>query len=153
MRVLTPPPPPPLCRFSKTIFSWEEVKPWVFVICNIIIRCIFPGNFIKIPQVVQKIRRFSSWILTVFINFLNFFRISLLQINYLRQHITYVSIFFYLQPTWNRLFSKIPALLGLREALENLTSVCILCDRKSTWCLQCLRNSKVVSIQLNLRGI
>ena len=38
----------------------------------IIISPIFPENFIEIPQVVQKIWRFSPSILTIFTNFLDF---------------------------------------------------------------------------------
>ena len=33
---------------------------------------IFPENFIEIPHVIQEIRRFSSSILTIFINFIDF---------------------------------------------------------------------------------
>ena len=40
------------------------VKPWIFVNFNIIISHIFPETFIEIPQVVQKISRFSTSILT-----------------------------------------------------------------------------------------
>ena len=39
--------PPPPCGFSKNVSSKERVKPWFFVI--------FPENFIKFLQVVQKI--------------------------------------------------------------------------------------------------
>ena len=44
-------------------------KLWFFVTFNIIINHIFPENFIEIPQVVQKVWRFSPSILTIFINF------------------------------------------------------------------------------------
>ena len=67
------------CVFSKTVFSREGVKPCFFVAFNIIIRRIFSENFIKIPQVVRKIWRSSSPILSNFINFFLFFDISLLQ--------------------------------------------------------------------------
>ena len=43
------------CGFSKNVSSKEMVKPWFFVTFNIIARYIFPGNFIEIPQVIQKI--------------------------------------------------------------------------------------------------
>ena len=33
----------------------EGVKPWFFVTFNIILKHIFPENFIEFPQVVQKI--------------------------------------------------------------------------------------------------
>ena len=41
--------------FSKNVSSKERVKPWFFVIFNIIIGHIFPENFIETPQVFQKI--------------------------------------------------------------------------------------------------
>ena len=47
---------------------------WFFVTFNIIISHIFPGNFIEIPQVVQKICRISLSISAIFINFYRFFR-------------------------------------------------------------------------------
>ena len=49
--------PAPLlpCGFSKNVSSKERVKPCFFVTFNIIIRHIFPENFIEIPRVVQKI--------------------------------------------------------------------------------------------------
>ena len=53
-------PPSPLWFFKKcfkNVSSKERVKPWFFETFNIIISHIFPGNFIEIPQVVQKIRR------------------------------------------------------------------------------------------------
>ena len=43
---------PPPCGFSKAAFSRERVKPWFFVTFNIIIRHIFPENFIEFSQVV-----------------------------------------------------------------------------------------------------
>ena len=45
----------PFCGFSKNIFSKEREKPWFFATFNIIIKYIFPGNFIEIPRVVQKL--------------------------------------------------------------------------------------------------
>ena len=47
---LTPP-----CGFSKNVSSIESVKPWFFVTFNMILRHIFPENFIEFRQVVQKI--------------------------------------------------------------------------------------------------
>ena len=41
--------------FSKIVSSKEREKPWFFVTFNIILRHIFPENFIEFPQVVQKI--------------------------------------------------------------------------------------------------
>ena len=47
----------PFWFFQKSIF-WREGQILIFVTFNIIISHIFPENFIKIPQVVQKIWRF-----------------------------------------------------------------------------------------------
>ena len=41
--------------FSKIVSSKQRVKPRFFVTFKIIIRYIFPENFIEIPQVVQKL--------------------------------------------------------------------------------------------------
>ena len=41
----------PSCGFSKTVFSRDELKAWVFVSFNIIIRNIFHENAFEIPQV------------------------------------------------------------------------------------------------------
>ena len=38
-------------------FSVQTLKLWSFVTFNIVIRHIFPGNFIEIAQVIQKIQR------------------------------------------------------------------------------------------------
>ena len=43
------------CGFSKNVFSKERVKPWFFANFKIILRHIFPENFIEFPPVVQKI--------------------------------------------------------------------------------------------------
>ena len=64
------------CGFFKTVSSTERVKPWFFVTFNIIISHILPEHFIEISQVIQKIWRFSSSILTIFINFSDFFIFS-----------------------------------------------------------------------------
>ena len=48
---LTPSP----CGFSKNVSFKEKVEPWFFVTFNIILRHIFPKNFIEFAQVVQKI--------------------------------------------------------------------------------------------------
>ena len=42
------------CGFSKKVSSKERVKPWFFVAFNIILKYIFPENFIEFPQVVEK---------------------------------------------------------------------------------------------------
>ena len=64
----------PFWFFQKSIF-WREGQILIFVTFNIIISHIFPENFIKISQVVQKIWRFSTSILTNFINLWDFFHI------------------------------------------------------------------------------
>ena len=61
-----------MAGFSKIVFSRGRVKPCFFVTFNVIIRLIFPENFIKIPQVVQKISRASSSTSLIFVNFPNF---------------------------------------------------------------------------------
>ena len=77
---LTPPP----CGFSKSVSHEEREKPWFFVTFNIILRPIFPQNFIRFSQVVQKIWRnsLSIYSLLIFINFhqcFGFFDITYLQ--------------------------------------------------------------------------
>ena len=67
--------------FSKNVSSKERVKPWFFVTFNIILRHMFPENFIEFPQVVQKIWRNSLSILANFHQFFGFFDITLLQRN------------------------------------------------------------------------
>ena len=51
------PLPPSPCGFSKSVSSKERERPWFFVTFNIILRHIFPENFIEFPQVVQRIRK------------------------------------------------------------------------------------------------
>ena len=41
--------------FLKTGSSKEKMEPWFFVTFNIILKHIFPENFIEFPQVIQKI--------------------------------------------------------------------------------------------------
>ena len=74
----------PSCGFFKNVSSIERVEPWFFVTFNIILKDIFPENFIEFPQVVQKICRNTLSILANFINFnqfFEFFDITLLQRN------------------------------------------------------------------------
>ena len=54
--------------FPKICFSEIEWSPGFLGLFNIIVSDIFPENFIEIPHLVQKIRRFSSSILTIFVN-------------------------------------------------------------------------------------
>ena len=54
------------CGFLKDVFSKERVKPSSFVTFNLILRHIFPENFIEFPQVGQKIWENS------FINFFDY---------------------------------------------------------------------------------
>ena len=57
---------------KKCVFQRKD-EARVFLSFNIIISHVFPENFIEISQFVQKIPRFSSSILTIFINFSDFF--------------------------------------------------------------------------------
>ena len=43
------------CGFLKNVSSVERVEPWFLVTFDIILKHIFPENFIEFPQVVQKI--------------------------------------------------------------------------------------------------
>ena len=58
--------------FFKTFFR-GGMKLLFFVSFNIIISGIFPENVIEIPQIVQKIWKFSLSILIIFDNFSGFF--------------------------------------------------------------------------------
>ena len=66
-------PPPSLhgpCVFSK---NWSSKgKPWFSVTFNVIIKHIFPENFIDIPHVIQKICRIFLSILAIVIDFSDF---------------------------------------------------------------------------------
>ena len=63
---------------------------------------IFSENVIEIPQVVQKIWRFSPLILTIFINVLDFLKFLIT-----KKQITWMSVFFFLlQPTLKMLFNN-----------------------------------------------
>ena len=44
--------------FSKTVSSKQWVEPWFFVTFKVVIRHIFPENFIEIGQVVQQFGQF-----------------------------------------------------------------------------------------------
>ena len=66
--------PPPLVVFRNVyVSSIERVKPWFFVTFIIILRHIFPKNFIEFAQVVQKILRNSQSILANFHQFSSIF--------------------------------------------------------------------------------
>ena len=74
---------PPMWFFEKCIF-YREGETLVFCDFYIILKHIFPENFIEFPQFVQKIWRNSLSILAIFINFhqfFGFFDIALLQRN------------------------------------------------------------------------
>ena len=96
---------PPLV-FFKTVSSRERVKPWLFVTFNIIISHIFFKNFNEIPQVVQKIWRFSPSILTIFINFSDFLTFPCYKETNGVSIKQMMSSFFYFQPTIVRLFNN-----------------------------------------------
>ena len=52
----------PSCGFSKNVSSRKRLKPWFFVIFNIIKSHIFPENFIEIYHAVQKCEGFSNFL-------------------------------------------------------------------------------------------
>ena len=58
---------------DQHVSSIKRVKTWFFVTFNIILRHIFPENFIEFPQVVQKILRNSQSILANFHQFSSIF--------------------------------------------------------------------------------
>ena len=60
------------CGFTKNVFFGERMGSWFFMTFNITINDIIPENFTEIPQLVRKIWRLSSLILTTFINYLDF---------------------------------------------------------------------------------
>ena len=100
VNLISPPVVFPKMRFSEV--GWRSA---VFVKFKIITRHIFSEKLIEILQVFQKIWRFSSSILTIFIIFL-FFDIFVLQRNWWRQHITNDIFIFSLQPTLNSFFNN-----------------------------------------------
>ena len=74
----------PPCGFSKIVFCRNRKKPcfswdFFFNIPFLIPSHIPPESFTEIPSVIQEIWRFYSSILPIFINFLDFFDITLLQ--------------------------------------------------------------------------
>ena len=97
--------PSPL-RFFRNVFSRERLKLWFFVTFNIIIGYIFPENFIEIPQVVQKIWRFSPSMLTVFINFSYYWHFLVTKNLMTSAYNTRCQQFFCFQSTLNRLFNN-----------------------------------------------
>ena len=62
-----------LRMYFKSYTVWREYQALFLVTFNIIISYIFPENFTEIHQVYQKIRIFASSILTIFVNFMDFF--------------------------------------------------------------------------------
>ena len=88
----------PSCGFPK-MFSREGVRQCFFVNFNVSISHAFPEIFIEIPQVVQKISRFSPLILTIFIGFSDFFL-------FLVTEKLMMSSFFYFQSSLNRLINN-----------------------------------------------
>ena len=74
---------------------------------NIIISYIFPENvIIKIPQVVQKIWRFSPSILAFFIFFSDFLTFPYYKETNGVTYSRWCQQFFYFQPSFNRLFNS-----------------------------------------------
>ena len=73
-----------LARGSSRAFLWLLISSVTFV----------PENVIKIIQIVQKIWRFTSSILTIFIQFFDFLTFPCYKKKLMTSHITDVSIFF-----------------------------------------------------------
>ena len=97
----------PMLFFQNYIFQRQALKPWFFVTFNTIIRHIFSENSIEISQVIWKVWRCSSSILTIFINFLGFFTFLCCKQTKdisMQQMILAFFFFFSLQPTLNWLF-------------------------------------------------
>ena len=92
--------------FSKTVFYGNEVKPCFFVTFNIFIRHIFHKNFINIPSSFRKIWRFSSLVLTIFINCFIFWHFVVANKLMTSVYNRWCQNFFYLQPTLNMLFNN-----------------------------------------------
>ena len=59
------------------MLSEEKVKLCFLVTFNMIINYVFSENFIEIHQVSQKIRIFTSSVLTIFVNFWGYFSLLL----------------------------------------------------------------------------
>ena len=78
--------PPSLWFFRNCIFR-GRVNTWFFVAFDII-SYIYPENFIKVHQVVQKIWRFAFSILTIFANFSDFLTFTCCKKNLWCQYIT-----------------------------------------------------------------
>ena len=66
----------PLWFFSQKCVFQRKVEVWFLVTFNIIMCHIVPENFIEIPQVVQKLLKFSSSTLTIFTSFSDFLAFS-----------------------------------------------------------------------------
>ena len=80
--------------------------PCLFDTFNIIISHIFSESFIGIPQVVQKICRFSPSILSSFINFSDFLTLSCYKETYDVGLQQMMSACFYFQTSLNMLFNS-----------------------------------------------
>ena len=61
------------CGFLKNVFFKERVKPMFSLTLNVVIKRIFPENFIEITQVAQKLWRIFLSILAIFIDFHHLF--------------------------------------------------------------------------------
>ena len=92
------------------MFFRKIMRPCFFLFSfnfNIIVSHIFPENvIIKIPQVVQKIWRFSPWILALFIYFSNFLTFPYYKKTNGVTCNRWCQQFFTFQPSLNRLFNS-----------------------------------------------
>ena len=99
----------------------SESVPLLLFFCDLILTHIFPENFIKVPQVVQKIWRFSCTILIYSSIFWVFWHVLVNKEVFVTKEVLQpccykeindvsiqqmISAFFYFQPTLNRLFNN-----------------------------------------------
>ena len=95
--------PPPLPKMYLPKTGW---KPWFFLTFSIIIKHIFPEDFIEIRQFVQKIWIISLSILANFINFLDFLTFPCYKETNDVGLYQMMSAFFHFQHTSDRLFNN-----------------------------------------------
>ena len=98
-------PTPPVV-FPKMHLLERRWSPVLFVTFNIVISFIFPKIFIEVPQVVQKIWRFSPSILSIFTDFSDFLSFPSYKETKHYSIEQMMSAFFYFQPILNRLVNN-----------------------------------------------
>ena len=90
----------------KNVFSRERVKTWCLATFNISLSHIFPENFIKIPQVVQTVWRFTLSSNNYFNRFFDFLTFPCSKETKDVTYNRWCRHFFYFQTTINRLFNN-----------------------------------------------